>query len=375
MPMAKQSNLWCMDMFKKFLLLAVAVLASASASGQVTWYLQTGGIWGSGEMNNESSYFAGDHSIMHEDYWNESYRQDIKSGYEVAAGLYMQIPVKANRMFIDTGLGWRMKNVVSLRDFYVPEDPKYAEYGNYKILNYQGRMNFLELPVRFGYQLNLNEKNSFQFKLGPYVSYALGTVYKNTPDYFGDTPIEPKQSLSPLSVGLSPSVMYKHRAFSVGATLNTPCFYNGLHSVKSTSFNLVIAVHLGSTSGWNLDAIADGLDAASQVMGTVSDTYMQMQMQSDSGDSNYGSSSSDNYNSNYSKSGDDSKGFSLSEQQSYNTDKSTYERYDSQLASHFAGNQTMSDSSVRQAQNKMKQLRKKWERKGRNFPHSQNEDR
>lgn len=362
-------------MSKKLLLLAVVVIASQSVSSQVTWYLQTGGIWGSGEMNKDGSYHGGDYGIIHEDFWNEGYSKNINSGYEVSAGLFMQIPVKVNRMFIDTGIGWRMKNVVSSRDFYVPEDPKYAEFGNYKILNYQGRMNFLELPVRFGYQLNLNEKNSFQFKLGPYVSYALGTVYKGTQEYFGDTRVEPRQSLSPLSVGLSPSIMYKHRAFSIGATLNTPCFYNGLRDVKSTSFNLVIAVHLGSTSGWDWDAIADGLGAASQVMDAVSDTYMQMQ--SDGGGQSYEGDSFSSGNARISSgSGASSNGkYNTAEQRKRDQDRRIYENYDSQLSSHFAGNQKMTPSSVAAAQSKMKQLREKWEDKGYSFPKSANEDK
>lgn len=66
---------------------------------------------------------------------------------------------------------------------------------------------------------------------------------------------------------------------------------------------------------------------------------------------------------------------SISEQTSYNRDKKTYERYDSQLASHFAGNQTMNSSSVKNAQSNMRSLRLKWENKGKSFPHSSNEDR
>lgn len=364
-----------MKIFKKLFLSTVTAFVSMSAYSQVTWYLQAGGIWGSGEMNKGGSYIAGESTIMNEDMWDESYHKEINSGYEVAAGLYMQIPIKTNRMFIDTGLGWRMKNVVSLRDFYVPEDPKYAEFGNYKILNYQGRKNFLELPVRFGYQLNLNKKNSFQFKLGPYISYALGTIHEDTQEYFGDTRIEPKQSLSPISVGLSPSVMYKHRAFSVGATLNTPCFYNGLHSVKSTSVNLVIAVHLGSTSGWDWDAIADGLGAAGQAMGTVSETYMQMQSAGGSGSYDAGSYSSGKER--VSKSGGASSNgkYNTAEQRKRDQDRRVYEMYDSQLSNHFAGNQRMSPASVADAKSKMKQLRKKWEDKGYSFPKSANEDK
>lgn len=65
----------------------------------------------------------------------------------------------------------------------------------------------------------------------------------------------------------------------------------------------------------------------------------------------------------------------LSEQTAYNRDKHTYERYDSQLAAHFAGNQTMSASSVRDAQNSMRSIRAKWESRGKSFPRSANEDR
>lgn len=68
-------------------------------------------------------------------------------------------------------------------------------------------------------------------------------------------------------------------------------------------------------------------------------------------------------------------GFSLSEQQSYNTDKSTYARYDSTLAQIFAGNRQASSSEIKQMQDKMKSLRKKWEAKNKSFPKSANEDR
>lgn len=74
------------------------------------------------------------------------------------------------------------------------------------------------------------------------------------------------------------------------------------------------------------------------------------------------------------KSSTESK-FSLSEQTNYNNDKKTYERYDSQLASHFAGNMVMSKSSVENAQQEMKRLRTKWTNKGKSFPKSSNETR
>lgn len=65
----------------------------------------------------------------------------------------------------------------------------------------------------------------------------------------------------------------------------------------------------------------------------------------------------------------------MSEHQSYNADKSTYSRYDSMLSQAFAGNREASVSEIRQWQKKMKDLRTKWEKKGKSFPHSANEDR
>lgn len=65
----------------------------------------------------------------------------------------------------------------------------------------------------------------------------------------------------------------------------------------------------------------------------------------------------------------------MSEQRAYNNDKSTYSRYDSMLSQAFAGNREASASEINNWQSKMKRLRKKWEDKGKNFPHSSNEDR
>ena len=71
-----------------------------------------------------------------------------------------------------------------------------------------------------------------------------------------------------------------------------------------------------------------------------------------------------------------SKGkYNLSEQQSYNSDKATYSKYDGMLSAAFAGNRNASASEIKQWQNKMKQLREKWEKKGRDFPHFPNEDK
>lgn len=68
-------------------------------------------------------------------------------------------------------------------------------------------------------------------------------------------------------------------------------------------------------------------------------------------------------------------GYDLSEQRAYNRDKSTYSKYDGMLAAAFAGNRDASASEIKSWQNKMRQIRQKWESKGRDFPHFPNEDK
>ena len=66
---------------------------------------------------------------------------------------------------------------------------------------------------------------------------------------------------------------------------------------------------------------------------------------------------------------------SISNQTNYNSDKATYSKYDSLLSAVFAGNRDASSSEIKNWQSKMKALRTKWEKAGKSFPHSSNEDR
>lgn len=67
--------------------------------------------------------------------------------------------------------------------------------------------------------------------------------------------------------------------------------------------------------------------------------------------------------------------YALNQQVNFNRDKKTYAQYDSQLAAYFAGNRPMTISEKEEAQRKMRELREKWEKQGKNIPKSQNEDR
>lgn len=66
--------------------------------------------------------------------------------------------------------------------------------------------------------------------------------------------------------------------------------------------------------------------------------------------------------------------YSLSENQAKNTDSRTYANYDSMLIKMRTGNTPYNDADRRNWQSKMKELRTKWEKRGRSFPHSQNEN-
>lgn len=90
-------------------------------------------------------------------------------------------------------------------------------------------------------------------------------------------------------------------------------------------------------------------------------------------DTNFCSSKSSSSSNN--RSGNTGEKYNLSEQQSYNRDKSIYHKYDGMLSSAFAGNRSASKSEIESWQSKMRSLREKWEKKGRDFPHFPNEDR
>lgn len=116
------------------------------------------------------------------------------------------------------------------------------------------------------------------------------------------------------------------------------------------------------------EKLANALDATGSAMQTMISAYENTTNDAEVDDSY--SSSPNNFGSQTSAATSGNK-FSLSEQQAYNSDKRTYERYDSQLSSHYAGNQTMSLNSVTQAKRKMKQLREKWTKRGKSWTKSQ----
>lgn len=219
-------------------------------------------------------------------------------------------------------------------------------------------MGFLEVPIRAGYKLVLNDENEFQFALGPVLSFAL-----DSPTPWGGGKID---GINCFSVALQPSVVYKHRALTIGLFYQNPCIYNGLRNRDTNVLMATIGVNFyGRKPNW--DNIIAGMEVASSVMtavGSGMQTYAAVTgMSTGSGSSSYSGSSSgssssgDSYNS-----GSGRKQLSLSEMTARNADNNTYNNYVTMVIKILSGDDTVNRKS--DIQMKMRQIRKKWEDRG-----------
>lgn len=152
---------------------------------------------------------------------------------------------------------------------------------------------------------------------------------------------------------------------------------NGKSSFISSSREYASFV-AGSKSTWNA-AWKKALGNLDDWSKALNDLSIQLSTITQNTDENYGGVSqaynSSGYSSGINGTHSGSGKNNISEQRAYNQDKSTYSKYDSMLSQVFAGNRNASSSEIKQWQNKMKKLRKKWEGSGKNFPYSSNEDK
>ncbi len=315
---------------KKILtLLAAVALCSPMGEARTNWRFYVGGMYS--QTKEGERYSSG-----------ESY-VDKNGSFVIMGGMDIQFILK-DMWHIETGLNYR-----------------HAPYSWWDDRGYDcltpGEADWLSIPARFGYRMALNDKNLFEFGLGPYISYAFSSDFD-------------ENKYARLNVGISPVVTFKHRAFSVSLRYETPMFYNGMKNECKHMFAVTVGVNFnGRKPNW--DTIGAVLNAANAVLGAANEALGNT---SDGG--SYDTGSYDEGSSSGSKSrGDSGNKYNIGEQQAYNTDKSTYGRYESQLAAHFAGNQVMSSSQVRDAQRAMKKLREKWEKRGKSFPRSPYETR
>lgn len=308
-------------------ILFLVVTYAFPISAQVTWNLK-GGIM-------QRSFYQYDPWIVD----NEREKR-----IDWMAGLELEIPL-SSRLNLETGLRYRNHYSVVLPD----DDRKH---------DWDGATAHIELPLRLTYKQSLGEHFSLHAGIGPYASYAAG-------DDFGD------KWNNNLQVGLEPSIAINWACLSLGATYNVPCFYKGFKDenkpVVMATLGIRFKSHVWKYVGATLLAIAT-VGAAAAAVWPTNDGY-----------SSYSSGSySPSYsNSSYSSSSSSSSsgGGNISEQQNYNTDKTTWESYDSMLSAHFFGGRPATGSEVQQWQKKMKDLRAKWKARGKSFPDSSNENR
>lgn len=319
-----------------FIVLAIVSLESSAA---VNWLIQVGGMYmkqygAEGTFYDENGPAKG-------------------SSFEAMGGIFLQIPLTSKLpIFLETGLDYRNKLLLSqaegckfrAEEFY---DTRWTDAPEQNI--YHGRDHIIELPVKAGYNLKLNEKNSFVFGFGPYAA-----LY--TERGLGD----------PLSIGLTVSAAFRHRCMSFGLSYSNPVFLNGPRDYYKNSITFNIGINLqGRTPNW--DNILMGLEIAEGVLGGVN-SAMQSAGYGTSDESNYyssGNESSRSSGSGSSRSSDNvssgSAGASASEMTSRNTDKNTYFKYETTVIKIISGDDTVNKKS--DIQKKMKKLREKWSKR------------
>lgn len=346
-------------MKRNLLLLIVFLIGIAHIHAEINWVFQVGGMY--------KKQYGGDWQMFNAGYDDDGNPCLLKdNNFEVETGLFMQIPVSSRiPIFIETGIGYRNKLVISQEKDYKFDPKNYSGrfYGDEVELNnacnYRG--NFIEIAIKAGYKLALNEKNSFLFGLGPYVAMC-------TERGFGDM----------ISVGATLSAAFRHRCLTYGLSYSNPFFLNGPRDYYKNSLNITLGINFGGKTWSKIGKVAL---VTAAVAGSVAVAYSAING-NDNNNSNYDTGDSDNDYNVPSQKGDgkksndnNNKKYNISEQQSYNTDKNTYARYDSLLSKVFFGSSEMSCQDIKKHQEAMKKIRLKWEKRGKSFTKSDNESR
>lgn len=310
------------------MIIGVAMLMGINAAAQVNWQFQIGGMYSKkyGESLSEK-----------------------RGSVELSGAILLQIPVK-QQFFIETGLGWRNKLVLSQAEDYKfdPDNSNYKDFEGYIA-------NFLELPIKAGYKLQLNEKNAIDFGFGPYLSLAF-----NKPEYFNK---------SSFSAGLNASVAFRHRCMSFGVSWQNPIFKNGLNDYHRNSVTVTIGINFkGRKPNW--DKIMDGLSIAGAVLEGATQVASAFTGNSSTSETMMSSSSSTNYEAQY-------RQWEKRAESHYNSltniglsVESKKAAAGSTMGSMNGGNYVSMKKSLREAQKQMKSIRTKAAKDGVIIPQS-----
>lgn len=343
---------WGIKFFFVFSLVSVLLIQGSipAKAEPVNWRLQLGGM-------SSILRYVPEH--------NESSRKFI-----LLLGAEVQFPIK-NKFYIETGANLRFGPTTYTYEAYKEECvAKMIPLSDFdKLGKYTGSSNeyntprimtstdgFIDIPLRFGYKLIFNEKNQLQFGLGPVFTFTL--TGENNAESTGGS-VYPLSDVNCFSVGLSPSVVYKHRALSLGLFYNNPFIYNGSKNRETNTLMFTIGVNFNGRS-IDLDKLADGLAVASSVLNGATEAMSTYY----SGSTGSGSYSNDSYSS--SSSGSSSRSSSVSSDSKYSTrdktnadtDRRTYFQNETIVQNILRGDDTVNKKS--DIQNKMRQLRQKW---------------
>lgn len=286
--------------------------------------------------------------------------------YSLLLGVEVQVPLK-NSWFIESGANLRfgprtftyMKwDILGYTAEFIPL--KYFDKaGDYSgsdeyIINeykkpgiYSNTSGFIDIPIRAGWKLPLNEKNEFQFSFGPVLTFDL------------TEPHVPEHGRNCFSISLSPSVVYKHRALTLGLYYQNPCIYNGSKNRETNTLMFTIGINFnGRKPNW--DNVINVLETTGNVLGAAS-TAMSAYYESTSnsgGDTYQGSSSSSSRSSSSISGGNTGS----SNRSARNSDYNTYFKNETIVIKIINGDDKVNKKS--EIQRKMRSLREKWEKRG-----------
>ncbi|MDE6126027.1 MAG: outer membrane beta-barrel protein [Muribaculaceae bacterium] len=311
-------------------LLFVMLLGYAAAAGAVDLRIETGTGLGSGWKTE----FNGDRA--------NPYRRPVKGTYHGGeVGVYLGIGLSPKiPLFLETGLG------LGLFESGLSKTNA-DKYGN---------MTELRLPVKVGYRLRLGKRSSLSFAFGPYLNWYAGTDGIKVQD--------------PIQVGLTPSVMFRYRKFSVGCSYLNPVVFNGPKELNRSTFMFSIGLTFNLNPNWGgWKYVGAGVAAGAVVAGTVAAVRSNQNHDSSSSSS---SSSSARSSSNKGKKG----GYGASDAQNSRGASNTYSGYVDILRKMKSDPGSYDDSRRRKIQSDMKRVREANNKNPKNFqiPKSDLED-
>lgn len=267
--------------FWKMTAMAIMLVAPMSASAQ-TDYSES-------ELSYMSDYDTNEPGTLLMNlkvggmFWKRTDPYDEKhSSTDILAGIGMEIPI-SRKLNIETGLRW--KYGYALLDL----DNMPFAYSNDKTAE---QIHWLELPVRLSYKWQLKDNLSLHLGAGPYVSMPIAYSFQGDDSFIKD---EPKGKLN---VGIEPAVVLYWGQFNIGAHYNIP-IHKGYHDGYNNRVELTLGIRFKtkaferfaeSASRWDTDGITNALVQGAQTLNQMQST---LGGNSNGASNQYGSTSND----------------------------------------------------------------------------------